>query len=242
MILQTRSILSAKNYLKETIKGILLEKFIKLLHGFLKRNQKIDFILNAEDDKIKVEILHRIFTEKSNCIDIGCNKGNFLILIKKLSPLGYHYAFEPIPRLADRLKKRFPKVNVMEAALSSLNKDVWNRYIPDALTESIALKTKIFDDILPANLKLGFIKVDVEGVEYSVFKGGEQTIKNQRSYIIVEHGSNLTTKLRAHRIYDFLVDDCDLQIFELKSWLNRSAPLTINQFIDASAWNFLAAP
>ncbi len=118
MVMQIKSLLEIKNYLKEGLKGTYFEEFVKGLYGSFKQNEKIEFLINAEDNKLAVQILDRILTKTSNCIDIGCNTGDFLISIMKLSPLGHHYAFEPIPRLASRLKKRFPKVNVIEAALS----------------------------------------------------------------------------------------------------------------------------
>ena len=261
MVLQVKSILEAKNRLKETLKGTYFEGFVKQVYSSLNRNQKLEFAINAEDNNMTVKILQKILTEKSNCVDIGCNTGDFLASILELSPLGCHYAFDPIPRLADRLRKRFPQTNVMETALSdceqeatfwyvvnspalsSLKKDVWNHHIKDALTESIAVKTQRLDNVLPADLKIDFIKIDVEGVEYSVLKGCEKTIKNYRPYIIFEHGMvDKNTNVHDSRIYDFLVDDCGLNIFELKSWLQGSSPLTKSQFMNSPYWNFVAIP
>lgn len=260
MALQNKSILEIKNRLKETIKGTYLEGITKQLYTSFNQNKNAQVIINAEDNDLTVKILHRILTEKSNCIDIGCNTGDFLASILELSPLGCHYAFEPIPRLADRLRKRFPETNIIEnalsdsegeatfwyvvnsPALSSLRKDVWNHHIPDALTENITVKTQRLDNILPADLKIDFIKIDVEGVEYSVLKGSQETIKNHKPYVIFEHGRDDGGERHDSRIYDFLVNDCGLQIFELKSWLEGLPPLTKNQFIHSSYWNFFAAP
>ena len=260
MLLQKKSIFEIKNRLKENLKGTYLEGFAKQIYTSFNRNKNANSLINEQDNNFTVKILHRILTEKSNCIDIGCNTGDFLASILELSPLGYHYAFEPIPRLAHRLRKRFPKTNIIESALSdsqgeatfwyvvnspalsSLRKNVWNHHIPDALTESITVNTQRLDNILPANLKIDFIKIDVEGVEYSVLKGSEETIKNHKPYIIFEHGLDDGGERHDSRIYDLLVNDCGLQIFELKSWLEGLSPLTKNQFIHSTFWNFFAAP
>ncbi|MGB3760075.1 MAG: FkbM family methyltransferase [Rivularia sp. (in: cyanobacteria)] len=260
MFLAIKDILEAKNRLKESLKGSYFENFTKQLYTSFNGKQNAESIINTEDNNLTVKILHRILTEKSNCIDIGCNTGDFLASIQELSPLGYHYAFEPIPRLADRLRKKFPKTNVMETALSdseaeatfwyvvnspalsSLKKDVWNSHISDALTESIAVKTNKLDNILPANFKIDFIKIDVEGVEYAVLKGSQQTIKNHHPYIIFEHGPDDNGERHDSKIYDFLVDNCGLKLFELKSWLEDLSPLTKHEFVSSPFWNFLAAP
>ncbi|AFY54590.1 methyltransferase, FkbM family [Rivularia sp. PCC 7116] len=260
MDFKLKRILEAKNVLKETLKGSYFEGFTKQLYTLLNKNKKEKYIINAEDNHLTVKILHRILTEKSNCIDIGCNTGEFLASILELSPSGSHYAFEPIPRLADRLRKRFPKTNVIEAALSdsegeatfwyvvnspalsSLKKGVWSHHIPNALTESILVKVHKLDNVLPADLKIDFIKIDVEGVEYSVLKGGREIIKNHRPYIIFEHGKDDNGVRHDSKIYDFLVDDCCLKIYELKSWVEGFPPLTKDEFVSSPFWNFLAVP
>lgn len=260
MFLQNRTILEAKNRLKEALKGTYFEGFAKQMYTSFSRNQSANSLINIEDNNLTVKILHRILTEKSNCIDIGCNTGDFLASILELSPFGHHYAFEPIPRLADRLRKRFPNTNIMETALSdsegeanfwyvvnspalsSLKKDVWSHHIPDALTESISVKTQKLDNVLPTDLKIDFIKIDVEGVEYSVLKGSQETIKKYQPYIIFEHGPDDNGQRHDGKIYDLLVNECGLKLFELKIWLDDSTPLTKSEFVNSSFWNFIAAP
>jgi len=260
MGLKIKSVLEAKNHFKETLKGSYFEGFTKQLYALLNPNKKEKYIINEEDNNLTVKILHRVLTEESNCVDIGCNTGEFLASILELSHAGYHHVFEPIPRLADRLRKRFPKTNVMETALSdtegeanfwyvvdspalsSLRKDVWSYHIKDALTENIVVKTQKLDDVLPEYFKIDFIKIDVEGVEYSVLKGSQETIKKYQPHIIFEHGHDDNGERHDSKIYDLLVNDCGLQIFELKSWLEDLSPLTKNEFINSYFWNFIAAP
>jgi len=69
------------------------------------------------------QIMARVLTKDSNCIDIGCHEGEFLISMLGL-PLGYHYAFEPIPGLAKRIKQKFPHIDVRQIALSDSDKEV----------------------------------------------------------------------------------------------------------------------
>jgi len=67
------------------------------------------------------QIMARVLTKDSNCIDIGCHEGGFQCWAL---PLGYHYAFEPIPGLAKRIKQKFPHIDVRQIALSDSDKEV----------------------------------------------------------------------------------------------------------------------
>jgi len=55
-------------------------------------------------------------------VDIGAHEGEILKWLVRLSP-GPHWAFEPIPACAARLRRRFPDVTVEQAALSKLQRD-----------------------------------------------------------------------------------------------------------------------
>ena len=67
-----------------------------------------------------VQIMSRVLKKDSNCIDIGTNIGPILRHMINFEPQGNHFAFEPIPKLAYRLKMKFSGVSVYELALSTL--------------------------------------------------------------------------------------------------------------------------
>ncbi len=90
--------------LKELIRGTFLNAFARSILNILIPLAQYK-VINRQDTAFTTQIMSRVLTNHSNCIDVGCNTGDFLIKILQLSPLGYHYAFEPIPRLANRLKK-----------------------------------------------------------------------------------------------------------------------------------------
>ena len=248
-----KKLLEMRNLLKEMIKGTSLEPFTKSVFELV-NPPKGSALTNKQDNAWTNQILLRVLTQHSNCIDIGCNTGDFLSQILDLAPLGYHYAFEPLPRLATRLKKRFPNTDVRQVALSDAEGEATFCYFVSAPAlsrlktknfddhnsnepiESITVKTERLDDILAPDLKIHFIKIDVEGVESQVFKGALRTLKMHRPYIVFEHGG------KDARVYDLLINQCGLQIFELKSWLDGLAPLSQDEFTKCYAWNFLAAP
>jgi len=141
---------------------------------------------------------------------------------------------------------------VNSPALSSLDKSCWESHMPNALTETITAKTQRVDNILKPYLKIHFIKVDAEGVELQVFRGAIQTLKTHKPYIVFESGlidaqewqdgKLQDGKWHDGRIYDLLVNECGLQIFKLRSCLEGLAPLSRDEFLKSSAWNFIASP
>ena len=63
----------------------------------------LDLTKNLEYDRLTKKILKEHLQKDSNCIDIGCHKGEILEMMLKYSPDGTHYAFEPIPDLYEEL-------------------------------------------------------------------------------------------------------------------------------------------
>lgn len=95
-----------RNFLKELIKGTFFEAIAKSSLDLVKPPPESELI-NRQDYAFTTQIMQRVLSKHSNCIDVDCNTGDFLKQRLKFAPLGYHYAFKPIPRLATRLKKVF---------------------------------------------------------------------------------------------------------------------------------------
>jgi FkbM family methyltransferase len=216
--------------------------------------------LSQSDDEAMVQIMEQRLTATSNCIDVGCHSGGFLTEILRLAPNGQHYAFEPIPRLAETLKTQFPQVNVQAAALSDTNGETTFHHVvsnpgysgllerrydrPNEQIELIPVKTLRLDDLLPQDYHLDLIKIDVEGAEWQVFQGAVETLKRNRPLVLFEHGQGGSDRYGTtpEMIYDFLVGECGLTIASL----HDPQPLTrdeLRQIYDAgAAWNFVAYP
>ncbi|NES82044.1 MAG: hypothetical protein F6K10_11900, partial [Moorea sp. SIO2B7] len=100
--------LTIKTNLKELLIGTPFEPVARSIVDLIKPpSQKI--LTSRKDDTYVYQIMKRILGKSSNCIDVGGNMGSVLTKICQLAPLGHHYAFEPLPRLATRLQKRLPK-------------------------------------------------------------------------------------------------------------------------------------
>ncbi|MGH6916877.1 MAG: FkbM family methyltransferase, partial [Geminicoccaceae bacterium] len=194
-------------------------------------------------DRQTQAIMERVLRRDSNCVDVGCHRGKMLTPICKLAPQGTHFAFEPLPRFCDGLRKRFPTVQAYEVALSDrqglasfcdildnpgLSSFLKPKGLPAAVhVEEIFVRTERLDDVIPQDCPIDFIKVDVEGAQQQVFRGATATITRNRPFIVFEHDirASNTYNVANDTLYDLLVDDCALEISLLEDWLSAKPPL-----------------
>jgi FkbM family methyltransferase len=137
-------------------------------------------------------------------IDIGANKGIYCFwMLRAVGALGRALAFEPQPEMRDYIERRkarsaWRNLTLFNVALSNAEgsailarqrvgdgsaslQDARRRQDSETITVPLTTLDRL-DDF--ANLK--FIKCDVEGHEYNVFRGAEQTIRRYRPVVQFE--------------------------------------------------------
>lgn len=254
-----------KEYFTHHVIGTPLEGIAYKLRGLThwqKRANHSDFQeLSLESSRIELAMAH-IINSSMNCIDVGAHLGSVLSLIKRLSPHGHHFAIEPVPYKYKWLRQKFPDVEVLQLALSSMVGEVdfflqphysgfsglrfHDAGDPTRKIEILKVQCQRLDDIIPANLPIGFIKVDVEGGELAVLQGSESILQRYQPTILFECTQS---GLDAHTftpndVYTFF-DDHSYAIFLVKDWLETGKALSYEQFVRAmqypfQAFNFLA--
>jgi FkbM family methyltransferase len=159
-------------------------------------------MLMGEYDHITSLVLRRFLNEASIAIDIGANVGAITLQMAKIAGAGKVIAIEPGPPIYGRLIENLNLNPVLQKIVTVLQigvsdqpgKLLWredqnNRGNASLLgTAGVEVDVLTLDSIIK-NEKishLDFIKIDVEGMEYEVIKGGLASIKLYRPVIYYE--------------------------------------------------------
>lgn len=142
-------------------------------------------------------------------LDIGANFGEFTILAAKYITRGRVFSFEPDPKTFCKLKRNcelnaLTNVVLFDCALGDDEKKT-NLYSPSSNlhsheglmsllpisneTEEISsVRVRCLDNIkeIAAHNRIDFVKIDVEGAELAVLKGGFDTFVKHTPMLIVE--------------------------------------------------------
>jgi len=213
----------------------------------------------SQDDHAMRVVLATVLRADSNAIDVGANTGAVLESIVHIAPAGHHIAYEPIPELHEDLLRRFPGVDVRQAALydsagtvsfsHNLEQPAYSglRQRSDVDTSrdglrQISVATERLDDVLEEGYAPTLIKIDVEGAELGVLRGAVETLHRHRPVVLFEHGVGGADlyDARPTDLFD-LLDSAKLRIFDLAG----VGPYSREHFeatFTEPIWNFLAAP
>ncbi|MEZ5046735.1 MAG: FkbM family methyltransferase [Chitinophagaceae bacterium] len=209
----------------------------------------IAFTKNQQYDKQTKSVLKKVCRLQSNCIDVGCHKGEILDIFIQYAPLGKHYGFEPIPTLFENLLKKYKgsTSNIYNIALSNaIGKATFNYVVSNPaysglikrkydnrneIDQEIMVETNRLDTIIPLDLPIDVIKIDVEGGELLVLEGAMQTIKKYKPIIIFEHGKGASEFYDStpEKVFNFFAN-CEMKISTMKNWLHQKPAFTLHEF------------
>jgi len=158
----------------------------------------------------------RLARAGSTCIDVGANAGVYSFFLQRAG--AKVEAFEPIPELADALKKRFKdSINIHQVAASNSNAETQihtplingkplygyasceNSWAAESEI-SLTVQTQTIDSFNFQDVSL--IKIDVEGYEFSVLEGAFKTIERYKPALVIEaeerHRPNAVSSISAY--------------------------------------------
>ena len=167
---------------------------MKQVKGWWLPDTDTDFdrwILDGEYQKHQRDTILKFINRTGNAIDIGAHVGFWLK--DMCNHFDYVYAFEPIEEVRHCLSRNVTAMNykTYSFGLGAKNDVINVNYNPTETGNTHASKDgnqtitirKLDDMNLP---KIDYIKVDTEGFEIEVLKGGENMIKEYKPFIHVE--------------------------------------------------------
>lgn len=256
--------MNIRDYIAHHIIGTPFERFTKRLITLstLPQRMKHPELNEIYVESVRAELaMRKIINSSMNCIDIGAHLGSVLNLINHLSPQGKHIAIEPIPYKYKWLKRKFPNVQIFEVALSDTEGEA-DFYLQqthsgfsglrlrgeDHSVEILKVKLARLDDIVPSDLPIGFIKIDVEGAELAALRGSESILMRCNPTILFEcaKSSLKANQVSSSEIYEFFHAH-NYRLFLIKDWLSQGEALDYKRFTKSmeypfQAFNFLAIP
>lgn len=237
---------------------------VTLIKNIIKK-LPFNFSKNHAYDRQTVSIIKKVCKPDSNCIDVGCHKGEVLDIIRKYAPVGTHFGFEPIPMLFEKLEKKYINTTsvISNIALSNKKGSSTFNYVvsnpaysglvkrkydkPNEVDQEITVQTDQLDNVLDENFKIDLIKIDVEGGELLVLEGATETIKKNQPVIIFEHGLGASEFYNSspEKIFE-LFKNLNYQISLMERYLKNDASLSFdefkNQFYSKLNYYFIAYP
>lgn len=169
----------------------------------------MDYIIYYGIDSENREPLERIITNNITILDIGVNIGETLLLFANKNNQGKVYGFEPVPYLYERAKvnislNKYENIILNNMALSDKEEELYfdlptnfnsgginmHKIQPSSNAQIVIAST--IDNYIEKNgiTKVDLIKIDVEGFEMNVLKGGMETINKHKPKMFIEISEN----------------------------------------------------
>jgi len=187
------------------VNRIASENGIFEIEGFkMKRGRTTRYmVLTGKYEEGTMDLMKKEIKSGMNVFDLGANIGMFTLLSSKLvGESGHVFSFEPDPYLFNVLKENLilnnvNNVSIYQIAVSNtvgvekfsmnLEQDGDNRLNSNTMNENyVEVKTTTIDDFCEKNeLKINFLKMDIQGSEAKVFQGMKQTLKKSPNIKII---------------------------------------------------------
>jgi FkbM family methyltransferase len=188
----------------------------------------------------------------TNCVDVGAHIGSTLSDIVRRAPRGKHLAFEPVPRKAAWLRRKFPEVELRQTALADHTGSVQfaeDRKRPgfSSIAHSgspsgeYSVPCDRLDNVVDPARRVGFLKIDVEGAELMVLRGATGLLRRDRPAILFESGPGGAEKFGMSReqLHRFLTEE-GYSVYLIGEYLRGAGPLDFPTFDACHVYPFRA--
>lgn len=226
MFITSKLFKSLKQKLKITIKLTIAKLFnnLNFLDSVLKQSRGIGYIASLD---LEVKYLVGLHNEKFTLFDIGANIGNYSLMVKKLFPKSVIYSFEPSKTTFDQLvqnTKSQLSINPYQIGFGEERKQA-NLYSNKVGSEMASIYLRQFENseinfnctetinidkldnwVYQNKVTPDFIKIDVEGAELSVLRGGINVLKNVKAVQFEFGGTAIDAKNYFRDYWNFFTE------------------------------------
>lgn len=230
---------------------------------WLRFNAGSSALKSGEFAELVIERLISQFTNAGDAaIDCGTADGRMLrCMLSVVGPNGLVIGFEPIPHVYEALRRRylFPNVALVRACvadqqgadvpfyhvknrrwISSLSPDHLEGYAVERIGVPVTTLDAVVGRLGVGQRTIAFIKLDVEGAEFSALKGAESVVAAHRPFLVFENSlARAATSFRYDRSeffawfrrHEYLLFDVFGTPCTEEHWAERRGDL---------CWNFVA--
>jgi len=183
-----------------------------------KRTTALEILNFGTYEENDASVLFKMTESDYTVFDIGANIGWYALNFSRIITSGIIHSFEPIPDTNSILRKNIEinaatNISVHEIALYDKNGETEFFYNPDELGASsarnikelsqvkkIKCRTMTLDSFMSEKKisRIDLVKCDVEGGEYFVFKGGQESIRRHKPIVFTEMLRKWSAKFDYH--------------------------------------------
>ena len=232
-----------------------LKKDYAIIDGqkmFLDKKDSLDLSISGVHEPIETDVVKKEIKPGYVIIDIGANIGYYTLIFSRLAgPKGKIYAFEPETSNFDILQKNI-KTNSCENVLTInnavsdknqklkffiSNDDCGKHSLVDSKEAQgfVEVDAVTLDDFFRSNpIKPDFVKIDIEGAEFSALKGMRSIIgKEGPLKMLIEFAPRMMAGKDAEgkAVFKFLSQDSGFDVYNLNRQTGEKEKLTIDQLI-----------
>lgn len=173
----------------------------------------------------EIAFLGELIPQNAIALDVGANRGDYVFVLENSQKCAAIHAFEPIPELNQQLHNLFPNIKVHALAISDkAGKSVFKiPYIQERYfdtrgtledfeeqgqtgTRNIEVNITTLDEFCEKQQlsKVDFIKIDIEGHEFSAIKGATTTLAKKRPICMIEIEQRHHAHIAIQEIIEFV--------------------------------------
>lgn len=213
--------------------------------GSIKAPEQAGTVAN---DQMAAKLLVRFCQPGKVFIDVGAHIGSVIAEVRHHCPTVRIEAVEAIPEKAEHLRHKFPGVTVHECAVGESHGNVSFFVLPnqsgfsslgkpsgkaeDEVVE-IQVPMRTLDDLVTPG-ETDVVKIDVEGAELGVLRGGSRLIESDRPTILFESGppENHGLGYSKEDLWRWF-DERDYEVVVPNRVAHSSPPLSLEGFLEA---------